>query len=329
MGNNEKLLEGRVAIVTGSGQGVGRAIALALADQGCKVVTNNRKPGSSVYALEGSTPDLTDEELAKLNEMKGDAQTTADAIIAKGGEAIPCFADVSKLEDCEKIVQSAADKWGRVDILINNGASFFNSSITDFPVERFDQVVGSKLNASFYLMHYALPYMIKQGYGRIINASSNAFIGLMGMAAYSAAACGIWALTKSAAQDLAGTGITVNAYTPLAKTRSWENAMATFRQQGIPEEMIYAGAPASMRTGPEGMAPFLAYLCSEEAGDITGLMFNVESAGRLSIWSESEQYNIVEKDIVSDGAWTVDELRGIKGELLKNVATSQTTLELH
>ena len=326
---NEKLLEGRVAIVTGSGQGVGKAIAIALSDLGCKVVTNNRKPGSSVYALEGSTPDLTEKELATLNAMKGDAQTVADEINARGGEAIPCFADVSKLEDCERIVQTAVDKWGRVDILINNGASFFNSSIIDFPVDRFDQVVGSKLNASFYLMHYALPYMLKQGYGRIINASSNAFIGLMGMSAYSAAACGIWALTKSAAQDLAGTGITVNAYTPLAKTRSWENAMATYRQQGIPEEAIMAGAPASMGTGPDGMAPFLAYLCTEEAGDITGLMFNVESAGRLAIWSESEQYNIVEKDIAADGAWTIDELRGIRGDLLKDVKTAQTTLELH
>ena len=134
---------------------------------------------------------------------------------------------------------------------------------------------------------------------------------------------------NAAAQDLAGTGITVNAYTPLARTRSWENALAQFKGQGIPEEALQDKVPASMNTSLDGMAPFLAYLCTEEASDITGLMFNVESAGRLSVWSESEQYNIVEKNIPADGPWTIDELRSVRGDLLKDVKTAQTTLELH
>lgn len=323
-----KLLDGRVAIVTGSGQGVGRAIALALAKLGCKVVTNNRKPGSSVYALEGCQPELSDQELENLKKMSGDAASTAAEIIAHGGEAVGCYADISTVEGCKKLVDTAVGQWGRVDILVNNGSSFFNANVKDFPVERFDQVVSSKLNGAFYLTHFALPYMLEQGYGRILNASSNAFIGLMGMCAYSAAACGIWAFTKACAQDLAGTGVTVNAYTPLARTRSWENQMAIFRGQGIPEEAIYSMAPSSMKVGPEGMAPFLAYLCTEEAGDISGLMFNVESAGGLAVWSESQEYNRVEKDIAANGPWTVEELRKVRTDLLKGAVTAQTTLEL-
>ncbi len=327
--NQEQLLKGRVAIVTGSGQGVGKAIALALADLGCKIVTNNRRPGSSLYALEDTRPNLSEKEIENIKAMCGDAETVAAEIRQRGGEAIACFGDLCKSEDCKRIVDTAINTWGRIDILVNNGASFFNSSVLNFPIEKFEQVVSSKLLASFYMMHYALPYMKEQGYGRVLNASSNAFIGLMGMSAYSAAACGIWAYTKACAQDLAGTGITVNAYTPLARTRSWENTMATFREQGIPEEAIYSFAPPSMRTGPDGMAPFLAYLCTEEAEDITGLMFNVESAGGLSLWAESHEYNRVEKDIPAQGAWTLDELREARKTLLKETKTAQTTLELH
>lgn len=324
-----KLLEGRVAVVTGSGQGVGRAIALALAEQGCKVVTNNRKPGSSVYGLESCKPNFTEEELKKVQKVVGDAESTAAEIRALGGEATPVYADVSKLEDCERIIKTAVDTYGRIDILINNGASFYNSNIVDMPVDKFEMVCNSKLYGSFYLMHYALPYMVKQKYGRILNASSNAFVGLMGMAPYSAAAAGIWAMTKSAAQDLAGTGITVNAYTPLAQTRSWHNMLATYREQGVPKEAVESGAPEGMKVGPEGMAPFFAYLCSEEAGDITGLMFNTEASGHIAVWSESEQYNAVEKNIIQDGPWTIEEVREARAKLLKDVKTATTAIDLH
>ena len=324
------LFEGRVAIVTGSGQGVGKAIAVCLAKEGCKVVTNNRKPGSNRNSFDGGDIPFTESEKKRLDSVVGDAESTAAEIIAAGGEAIPVYADVAKAEDCKKLVDAAVEKWGRIDIIINNAAATWVGNVADMPIDKFDVVVASKLNGAFYMLHYALPYMKEQKYGRILNVSSNAFQGLMGMSAYSAAACGVWAMTKSVAQDLAGTGITCNCYTPLAKTRSWYNMLATYRLQNVPEEAIEAGAPDAMKTGPEGMAPFICYLCSEEAEYINGIMFNVAADGYLAVHSDSQEYNVTQKNILQDGPWTYEELRvRVKEELMKDVKGVVTSIELH
>lgn len=325
----EKLLEGRVAIVTGSGQGVGRAIAMTLAELGCKVITNNRRPGSNINAQENTSLNYSEEEQAKLRSIIGDAEGTAAAIRAKGGIAVPVYADVSKPEDCERLVNTAISEFGRLDILINNGASFYNCNITNMPIDMWHAVVDSKLHGSFYLMHYAIPHMVKQGYGRIISASSDAFHGLMGMAPYSAATAGIWALTKTAAQDLQPYGITVNAYTPLCCTRGWYNQLNVYRTQGVDPAILQQFAPKSMQFGPEGMGVFLSYLCSEEAKDVTGFMFNIEAAGKIAIWSESEEYNIVEKDVGKDGIWTIEEVRQAMPKLMDGAKSSVTAIEMH
>lgn len=325
----EKLLEGRAAIVTGSGQGVGRAIAMTLAELGCKVITNNRRPGSNINAQENTSLNYSEEEQKALRSIIGDAEGTAAAIQANGGVAVPVYADVSKAEDCQRLVDTAIQEFGRLDILVNNGASFYNCNIADMPIDMWHAVLDSKLSGSFYLMHYAIPHMISQGYGRILNAASEAFQGLMGMAPYSAAASGIWALTKTAAQDLNPHGITVNAYTPLCRTRGWYNQLNVYRTQGVDPSILEQNAPKGMRFGPEGMGVFLSYLCSEEAKDISGFMFNIEASGKLSIWSESAEYNIVEKDVGKDGCWTVNEIRRITPKLMAGAKSPTTSIELH
>ena len=151
------LFEGRVAIVTGSGQGVGKAIAMCLAENGCKVVTNNRKPGSNRNCFDGGNIDFTEKEKKRLDGVVGDAETTAAAIIAAGGEAIPVYADVAKAEDCKKLVDAAVEKWGRIDIIVNNAAATWVGNVADMPIEMFDVVVASKLNGAFYMLHYTLP----------------------------------------------------------------------------------------------------------------------------------------------------------------------------
>jgi 3-oxoacyl-[acyl-carrier protein] reductase len=177
-------------------------------------------------------------------------------------------------------------------------------------------------------MHYALPYMLEQKYGRFVNVASNAFIGLQGFAAYSAACCGIWAFTKAAAQDLVDYGIVVNAITPLAATRSWYNTLAEYREEGIPLEYIEEAAPNGMKILPAFMVPAIAYLVSEEF-ITTGIMVKVEADGQLAVYSESEEYNNCGKDCVKDGAWTFEELRKVfNEELLKNVVTSKTSLAI-
>jgi len=320
------LFEGRVAIITGSGQGIGKDLAKYMAAEGCKVVTNNRKKGSSMQAHDGKTVKFTEEEEANIKKVIGDADSVAEEIIAAGGEAIPVYGNVCSKADCQKMIDAAVEKWGRVDILINNAASTWTGNIKDMTIEEWDVNIQSKLDATFYLMHYALPYMVEQHYGRIITVSSQAFFGLEGMAAYSAASCGLWAFTKAAAQDLENDNITINCYTPLAATRSWFNMLAEYREEGIPTEAIETGSPAGMKTTPEYMAPAIAYMAAEEF-TTTGIMIKIEADGALAMYSDPQEYNNCGKDCLKNGAWTLEELRDVfQNQLLKGVEVRKSAL---
>ena len=321
-----ELLQGKVAIVTGSGQGIGRDVALCLAEHGAKVITNNRKPGSSLDAFEKTEIPFTDEERAALESVKGDAKTTADRIVAGGGEAVPFFGDVGDFATAGRMVQTAIDSFGRIDIIVNNASSNWVGNIADMDEDLWDISVVSKLKGAFNLIHHALPHMKAQGYGRILNSSSDAFLGLQGYAAYGAANAGIVALTKAAAGDLRGTGITVNAYTPLAKTRAWYNAAATYRMQGVPAEMIEAGAPEAMKRTAEGMVPFLAYLASDDAAAISGNLFKLAADGEIGLWSQPE----VVRQITTDAdAWAIDVLRErVPGELMAGLSNDEGILPI-
>ncbi len=322
-----KLLEGKVAIVTGSGQGIGRDIAICLAENGAKVITNNRKPGSSINAFEKTSLDFNEEEKQELQKVSGDAKTTADEIIRLGGEATPFFGDVGDFEKARGIVQTAIDNYGRIDIIVNNASSNWVGNIMDMDEELWNISVTSKLTGAFNLMHHAMPYMREQGFGRILNSSSDAFTGIQGYAAYGAANAGLVALTKAAARDLSQFGITVNAYTPLAKTRAWYNAAATYRLQGVPKEMIEQNAPAAMLQTADTMVPFLAYLSSDEASNISGLLFKLAANGEIGLWSDSEVIKEIKKE---EGAWTIGELKErIPKELLKDVKAMESVLPIN
>ncbi len=315
-----KILEGKVAIVTGSGQGIGRDIALCFAENGAKVITNNRKPGSSLNAFEGTSLNFTEEEKKELLSVSGDAQTTATEIINKGGEAIPFFGDVSDYEVARKMIDTAIENYGRIDIIVHNASSNWKGNIMDMTEKLWDININSKLKAAFNLMHHAVPHMKEQGYGRFLNSSSDAFLGLEEYAAYGAANAGINAFSKATSKDLKNLGITVNSYTPLAKTRAWYNAAATYREQGIPKEIIEANAPAAMTKTAETMVPFLAYLASPLAENISGELFKLAANGEIGVWSESKVINEIVKE---EGKWEIDELH----ERVQNMMTE--TKEIH
>jgi 3-oxoacyl-[acyl-carrier protein] reductase len=316
----KKVLEGKTAIVTGSGQGIGRCIALCFAEHGAKVITNNRKSGSSINAFEKTELEFTEEEKEELRKFSGDAQTTADEITAKGGEAIAIFGDISDRAEAEKLVKTAISHWGRIDIIVNNASSNWIGNIMDMDEKIWDIQIASKLSGTFYLIHYALPYMKEQGFGRILNSASDAFLGLSGYAAYSAGNAGVVALTKAVAKDVSGTGITVNAYTPLARTRSWYNAKTTYRIKGVSPEVIEANAPEAMRRTAEGMVPFLVYLASDDAGVVTGNLFKLTADGVIGIWSDSEVVHEIKQN---DGFWNLEELKKrIPEELLKDTVSN-------
>lgn len=304
-------LEGKVAVVTGSGQGIGKGIALYLAGEGAKVITNNRKPLDR-GKLKEEGRELPEEKRKEMLSMRGDAQTAADEIRAAGGEAEPFFGDVSDHETAERLIRKAIDTYGRIDILVNNAAGLGQGTITDTDESEWDYMTQAKMKGAYNTMHHAVPYMIRQGWGRILNCASDAWVGISNLCAYSAGNAGVVGLTKASAKELLHCGITVNAYCPQAESpghivefdktvRSLEKAMGgTVVFDGDKLKKVEAE-----HGDPVGVGPFLAWLCTDEARDISGSVFGVTGAGKIELYSEPEVIKQVKKD---GGFWTVDEL---------------------
>lgn len=308
------LLKGKVAIVTGSGQGVGRALAMGLASHGAKVITNNRKPGSTGNAI------LTADQFNALSDKRkkwyleaqtnsvGDAETTAHMIRAMGGEASPFFGDVSDFETARKLVEFAVEKYGRIDILCNVAGAFGFSDIDEMSEELWDRVIQVKLKGCFNTMRFAVPYMKKQGYGRIINCTSRAFMGdVFKHAEYCAANAGVVGLTRAAAIELREFGITCNAFGPFAKTRaSYELEAVT----ETAEKKVTIGsikAPRYEDTPPaESVVPFLVYLASEQSSSVSGSVFTL-ARNKIQLHQEPVICKTMSKP-ESMGFWTVEEI---------------------
>jgi len=298
-------LKGRVALVTGSGQGIGRAIALALAGEGAKIVTNNRKPG---------TPG-------------GDAETVAKEIKEAGGDAVPFFGSVSEFSEAQKMVQTALDNYGRVDILVNNAGADAPKMVWNMSEQEWDLAIDSYLKSSFNCIRHVAPLMREQRWGRIINTTSTAWLGTVGHCNYAAAKAGIVGLTRAVAREMGRYSVTCNAYAPTAGTRFTlsEEIKAGFRKR------FEAGLLTKERfeelmnpPGPETVAPFVVYLCTDAAGDINGQVFDV-TYPNISIYSEPVKVKTITKH---DGSqWTVDDLIKLVPEVLlqgyKNPAPPQ------
>jgi acetoacetyl-CoA reductase len=182
-------LQGAVAVVTGGSRGIGAAICEELGRGGAKVVVN-------YSGSEGPAEEVAD----KINQIGG------------GGEAITTQADVSDSEQAQQLIDQTVENFGRIDILVNNAGINSDATLDKMGVEDWDQVVQLDLNGCFYTVHAALPHMMEQESGEIVNMSS--FVGEagnMGQANYSAAKSGLLGYTKTAALELASSGIKVNA----------------------------------------------------------------------------------------------------------------------
>jgi len=303
-----KKLQGKVAIVTGSGQGVGKGIAMVLAREGAKVVTNNRKP-KSVKTEDLSI--LSDEEKANYYSLSGDAESTANEIIAMGGEAFPFYGDVSDFEVSRKMIQAAIDKWGRIDILVNNAAGLGSGTLVDTTEKDWEHLTIPKLKGAFNTMKFAIPYMIDQKFGRIINVSSDAWIGLAGLAVYSAANAGLVGLSKAAAKELHQFGITVNTVCPQTASPGHilnfaiakKKIEAILGNAKMDKEKLKAVEDA--HATPDKAAPFVAYLCTNDAEYINGSVFTVTGDSRVTLYTEPDEAGTIKKD---NGPWNLDEL---------------------
>lgn len=304
-----------MAVVTGSGMGAAKGIAVGLAREGARVVTNNRKPGSvgvSAWRNKEETESLLTEEDEQLIASLGrDARTTADQIIEEGGDAIPFFGDPGDFETAGEVIQAAVDEWGRLDILVNGAAGSGFGPFLKLTSEDWHYQTHAKLTGTFNTMHHALPIMKRQGFGRVMNAASDAWVGMPMLSAYSAANAGVVALTKAVAQEVAGSGITCNAFCPRSLSRNHVNWRASMRPrlaQGGPEVDALRRRLEEEdedHQAPENLGPFFAYLATEEAAYINGAVFSATAGGRVGVYGDiARTAEIVKRDAL----WTVAEL---------------------
>jgi 3-oxoacyl-[acyl-carrier protein] reductase len=309
------ILKGKVVIVTGSGQGIGRAIAVGMAVEGAKVVTNNRRPGSTGYVhLNDSILNLMSprqrEKLRKQSqEATGDAETTAEAIRKNGGEAVPFFGDISDFKLAKKLIETAVDSFGRIDILVNVAGTFGFSPLWEITEELWDRVTLTKPKGYFNCIRHAIPFMMKQKWGRIINCTSRAFLGdVLKHAEYCAANAGVVGLTRAVAKEMFQYGITCNAFSPFANTR------AAFELEAYDKAVTEEDSPwmdrkfafsLELTPSPEDIVPFINYLASDEAAKINGKVFSI-AGPIIGLYSEPEMAKTLVK---YRGRWTVDELR--------------------
>lgn len=307
-------LKGKVAVVTGSGQGIGRAIAIGLAQEGAKVVTNNRRRGSTGNALlpDSLVKSLDQEKKEWLHkqaeESTGDAETTAQVIKESGGEALPFFGDITNFEVAGKMIQTAVDSFGKIDILVNVAGTFGFSSIWEITEEMWDRVTLTKPKGYFNTIRHAVPHMMKQKWGRILNCTSRAFLGdVLKHAEYCTANAGVVGLTRAVAKELYQYGITCNAFSPFARTRAAVE-LAAYDMAVNEEESPWMDRkfafPLDQTPGPEHIAPFVTYLATDAAANISGSVFNVAGNG-IGLYSEPE---IVRNLVKVGDPWTVDEL---------------------
>lgn len=258
-----RICEGRVAIVTGAGRGIGREHALELARQGAKVVVNDLGTSGSG---DGASSGPAEEVVALIKEV--------------GGEAVANASDVADFAQAEQMVQQAIDTFGGLDILVNNAGFLRDRMLVNTAEEEWDAVIRVHLKGHFAPLRHAAAYWRteakegRQRAARVINTSSGAGLqGSVGQATYSAAKAGIAGLTLVAAQELGRYGVTVNALAPAARTRMTEAAFA--ETMARPEDGFDAMDPANV-------SPVVAWLASEDAGDVTGRVIEVEG-GKICV----------------------------------------------
>jgi len=279
------MLKGRVAVITGAGNGLGRAYALSFAERGANVIVNDIGTSHDGY---GNTHDAAD--------------AVVETITQAGGTAAANYDSVAEEEGANSIIQSAIDNFGKIDILVNNAGVLRVNDICDIVTEDWDIVIKTHIYGTFYCTRKACSYMKQQGYGRIVNVSSHTGLGLKGQSTYSTAKEGITGFSRSVARDMAEHGVTCNIIRPIAAWR------------GIKQKI---GAIEVLR--PIDVAALVTYLVSESADHINGCIFEVWRS-HVGIFVDPPPVSQV---LWKDGDWTPEELQQAVPETLTSGRTRE------
>jgi NAD(P)-dependent dehydrogenase (short-subunit alcohol dehydrogenase family) len=285
------ICEGRIAVVTGGGRGIGREHALELARQGAAVVVNDL----------GGSPDGTGADA-------GAAQAVADEITAAGGKAVANVDDVSDWGGAERLIGQAIEAFGGLDVLVNNAGILRDRTIATMSEQEWDAVIRVHLRGTIAPTRFAVAYWRDKAKrtgqptsARLINTTSASGIyGNFGQSNYGAAKGGIASFTIIAAKELARYGATANAVAPAARTRLTEALMP---------------AEYASNLGPEHISPLVAWLASSESGEITGRVFDV-MGGRIGV---AESWRLG-PEAAKDGGWDAAELGSVIPGLVAKAA---------
>jgi 3-hydroxybutyrate dehydrogenase len=253
------MLKGKAAIVTGSTSGIGRGIAHALAKEGCNIMLNG--------FADQATIDTVKKEVA-----------------AFGVKAEYNAADMTKPEQIADMVAATVKTFGSIDVLINNAGIQHVAPVDEFPIDKWNAIIAINLSSSFHTIRAALPYMKKQGWGRIVQiASAHALVASPFKSAYVAAKHGIAGLTKTVALEVAQKNITCNAicpgyaWTPLVSGQIADTAKArNMTEEQVKNDVILAAQPTKQFVSVEQIADLAVYLCGDSAANITGTLLSID-----------------------------------------------------
>ena len=259
-------LEGKAIAITGGGGGIGRACALACAAEGARIVVADIGVG-----------------LAGENPTSEVAEAVRNEIEEAGGEAVAVAEDVSTMTGGERIVNTAVERFGRIDGVVAVAGILRERMLFNMSEEEWDAVIATHLKGHFTVFRQAAAIMRKQESGSLVGFTSGAFAGSVAQANYSAAKGGIVSLVRSAAVGLHRYGVRANAVAPVARTRMSAN---------VPMELAEMGEP-------EDVAPLVVYLLSDASKDVTGQVYTAVG-GRIAVWNQP----IEVRQMTTEGRWT-------------------------